>query len=987
MKVVQINLNHCEAAQDLLTQMVVDENSDVVLISEPYKALDGNVWAQDKTKKAAIWICGRQAIQELDDRGEGFVRAKIGGIHFYSCYAPPSLSQVEYETMLRNLVLDAQERSPVVIGGDFNAWAIEWGSRLTNARGRVLLESFAPLEVGLANNGGASTFRKAGRESVIDITFVSNSLLSSAKWKVSEEFTHSDHQAIFLHIERRTDNVRPPQTGPKWKDKLLDAKMLEEVIKDHVMTAAPAGEMVHQLIELIRTACDAAMPRRIPSNRGMPKYWWNDEIKAHRKECLKLRRKVQRSRGRPGYTECLLVFKMARSRLSKAIKQSKASHFKSLCDDADINPWGTAYRMVMSKLKGKKSPSLTCPELLSTIVEELFPNSPNISYDIVWPNEEVHVPPLTTDELLLACKNIGDNKAPGPDGIPNKALKVAIQKRPDIFAGTMHKCLAEGIFPEQWKVQQLVLLPKGNKPPGEPSSYRPICLLDTMGKILERVIYNRLLAVVEENGALSANQYGFRKQRSTVDAIKAVVDTASAAIAGGRWKGGKTKYCGVVTLDVKNAFNTASWPFIKRSLVKSGVPRYLRRIISGYLSKRKLRYFTNDGWKYYWVTAGVPQGSVLGPLLWIIMYDGVLRLNLPKGVQIIGFADDIAIVTVAKHIHEVEAATNEAIRLVRQWLENAGLSLADHKSEAILITGRKIVEYLNIQVGEQLIASKESLKYLGVVIDNRLNYREHIVYAGDKAARLQSALAGILPNTGGPRQGRRLLLAKVVTSAILYAAPIWAEALNVQTNRRKLAATYRLSALRAISGFRTISDEAACVLAGMMPIDILADENRRSYVRSKHIARTEWKTMKDEERVVSLARWQTRWDASSKGRWTHRLIPSLETWLQKKHGECSYQLTQFLSGHGGYRGYLHKFGHDSSPLCPTCPSVEDTEHAIFHCGRFQNERTFSATPGDVIDYMLQSEQNWCEVCGVVTAIQTELRRIEKIRRAEEAQLP
>lgn len=985
MKVLQINLNHCEAAQDLLAQTVIDKEADVALISEPYRAQGGNVWAHDKTKKAAIWTCGRQAIQEIDDRGEGFVRAKVGGIHFYSCYAPPSLSLGEYETMLRSLALDAQGKSSLVIGGDFNAWAVEWGSRITNQRGRVLLETFAPLRLNVVNNGGVSTFRKAGRESIIDITFVSDDLFRHSEWKVSEEFTHSDHQAVLLTIERRRCDAPPPQTGPKWKDKLLDAEMLTVMLENYQVTPAPADQMARQLTQLIGTACDAAMPRRKVSKRGQPKYWWNDDIKALRKECLKHRRIVQRLKRRPGFEEALLEFRVARGRLSKAIKASKSSCFKRLCDEADINPWGTAYRMVMSKVKGKRSPALTCPVMMRAIVEELFPNSPEVATDIAWQNEEVYVPPLLTDELLKACAKIGNNKAPGPDGIPNRALKAAVKKRPVLFAGTMQKCLDEGVFPEQWKVQQLVLLPKGNKPPGEPSSYRPICLLDTMGKILERVIYNRLLAVVEEKGILSSNQYGFRKHRSTVDAIKTVVDAAAAAIDGGRWRGGTMEYCAVITLDVRNAFNTARWSFIKSALARAGVPRYLRRIISSYLSKRRLKYWTCEGWKYYWVTEGVPQGSVLGPLLWIIMYNGVLQLRLPKGVKIVGFADDIAIVVVAKQIQEVETAANEAIRLVREWLQKASLSLADHKTEAVLITGRKTVEHMTVQVGDQSIASSESLKYLGMMIDNRLSYKKHIEYVSEKASRLQAALSGMLPNVGGPRHGRRLLLAKVVTSAILYAAPIWAPAMSVQSNRKKLAGTYRLSALRTIGGFRTISDDAAGVLAGMMPIDILVEEISRVYSKRNQLPRAEWKAMKEEERDVSIARWQTRWDATTKGRWTHRLIPNLETWLNRKQGECGYQLTQFLTGHGGYRKYLHRFGHDNSPLCPNCPEEEeDTEHAIFYCRRFEEERTAQVPPGDVVEYMMQSEQNWREMCGIVTTIQTELRRIEKIRRSEGA---
>ena len=89
----------------------------------------------------------------------------------------------------------------------------------------------------------------------------------------------------------------------------------------------------------------------------------------------------------------------------------------------------------------------------------------------------------------------------------------------------------------------------------------------------------------------------------------------------------------------------------------------------------------------------MPQGSVLGPLLWNIMYDGVLRLTQLGGVTIIVFADDISVVTVAKQIRAVETATNEAITRIRDWLVSGGLELADHKTEAILVTSRKTKIY------------------------------------------------------------------------------------------------------------------------------------------------------------------------------------------------------------------------------------------------------------------------------------------------------
>ena len=202
----------------------------------------------------------------------------------------------------------------------------------------------------------------------------------------------------------------------------------------------------------------------------------------------------------------------------------------------------------------------------------------------------------------------------------------------------------------------------------------------------------------------------------------------------------------------------------------------------------------------------------------------------------------------------------------------------------------------------------------------------------------------------------------------------------VKNERAKFAAVYRLSALRTINGFRTISDEAAYVIAGMMPIDILADEMKRVYDKNRVEENTlETADIRREENRLSLMQWQQRWDATPKGRWTHRLIPDIEKWISRKHGEVNYYLTQFLSNHGCFRKYLHRFGHDSSPFCPTCmEKEEDAAHILIDCPRF---RTSNVLPNEenVVDYMLQSVAKWEEISAFAAQVLVELRRMERLR--------
>lgn len=133
MKVLQHNLNHCEAAQDLLLQTVREQKPDLLIILEPYRRLSTQSWVPDATGKAVIWSCNNLPFQEAVDSTEKyFVRTKVGNIHFYSCYKPPSLTLDEFVEVLDKLIEDVKEHSPVAMSGDFNAWAINWGSKETN---------------------------------------------------------------------------------------------------------------------------------------------------------------------------------------------------------------------------------------------------------------------------------------------------------------------------------------------------------------------------------------------------------------------------------------------------------------------------------------------------------------------------------------------------------------------------------------------------------------------------------------------------------------------------------------------------------------------------------------------------------------------------------------------------------------------------------------------------------------------------------------
>nr|XP_041633308.1 uncharacterized protein LOC121503172 [Drosophila kikkawai] len=144
--------------------------------------------------------------------------------------------------------------------------------------------------------------------------------------------------------------------------------------------------------------------------------------------------------------------------------------------------------------------------------------------------------------------------------------------------------------------------------------------------------------------------------------------------------------------------------------------------------------------------------------------------------------------------------------------------------EAVLISSRKIVETAEILVGGAVIRSQRAIKYLGVLIDTRLLFKEHLESAQKKASRTAGSLSRILLNTRGPKQITRKLLTSVVTSQMLFAAPVRAAAAETKSYMRGAESTYRLYAVRVASAFRTVSDDAALVIAGLVPLRELVRE-------------------------------------------------------------------------------------------------------------------------------------------------------------------
>ena len=174
-------------------------------------------------------------------------------------------------------------------------------------------------------------------------------------------------------------------------------------------------------------------------------------------------------------------------------------------------------------------------------------------------------------------------RVPGIDELPSEILKEVIGAYPEILLEAFNFCLRERRFFVDWKKHRLVLLRKGNKLLRNASSYKPICILDAVVKLLKELILQRLQILLVGENSLSKNQFRLRKGRSTVDTIQAVVNIASNARKG---TGKRRGFCALISIDISNAFNTAKWNICMEAMVQKKVPDYLLGMIDDYLMRQ-----------------------------------------------------------------------------------------------------------------------------------------------------------------------------------------------------------------------------------------------------------------------------------------------------------------------------------------------------------------------------------------------------------------
>ena len=299
-------------------------------------------------------------------------------------------------------------------------------------------------------------------------------------------------------------------------------------------------------------------------------------------------------------------------------------------------------------------------------------------------------------------------------------------------------------------------------------NYRPISVLPAVSKIIERIAHNQLSDYLKDNTILSSTQFGFRANRSTEMALINFTDTILKHMD-------NKQVTGVVYLDLKKAFDTVSHQLLMKKLKSLGVHGRTLCWFQSFLSNRSQQTVVGDSQSdSLKISVGVPQGSILGPLLFLIHINRVQKCL--KHCQMVIFADDIALFCPATMKEELRSILNADLQRVVIWLENSKLLLNVSKSKLMIIgNSRKLKQFANVQliVTDAPLERVQSFKYLGVIIDENLSWKCHIENLQAKVLQRLGILRRIKHLL--PRHARTLFVNTMITSIMEYGSMVWGD--------------------------------------------------------------------------------------------------------------------------------------------------------------------------------------------------------------------
>jgi len=543
-----------------------------------------------------------------------------------------------------------------------------------------------------------------------------------------------------------------------------------------------------------------------------------------------------------GYTLFQKELKDTRNQYFNLVKSTKTKHWNKFLEKEDTQSIFKA----MSYTKGKYSqlvPSLynsETKELESTFQDKcnifrraLFPPPPqsegpnldNLSKDSSYLNSsrvKWDWPSLTQEEVKRACTSKIKGKTPGPDLITQDIIFQAYLAVPYIFYTVYSILINQGHHPKIWKQATGFILKKPKKPNDSlPKAYRVISLLNCLGKVSERILAQRLSFLAETTSLLHNSQIGSRLYKSAIDAALVLQNEVEVN------KANKLK-TSALFLDIKGAFDHVAKNRLLQVLVQLELPICLILWVKSFVEDRIISLsFNNETEAFQPLNTGIPQGSPISPILFLIYIRDLFK---SQNIKPLSYMDDISLIAASKSFKtNIKILEREVTKLVDLGTEYC-ISFDIDKTELIHFSTSKKDSIPITLPDRTVLAPKRLIRWLGIYFDSSLKFKEHRSIRTSEGKQMLGRLNRLTTVTRGlsPFAIRQLYLA-CVTSVTDYGSELWWK-INSKTNLKPLQAIQNLGNRKILGVFKTAPSIPIELEAALPPPQVRLNHKSRRYI-------------------------------------------------------------------------------------------------------------------------------------------------------------
>lgn len=457
---------------------------------------------------------------------------------------------------------------------------------------------------------------------------------------------------------------------------------------------------------------------------------------------------------------------------------------------------------------------------IEVIKETFFPQPPEADMEDIdnasYPTIDREWRPIVAQEILQAIANTCNDKAPGDNGITNRVIKLAAPIIAPALAILFNASVELGHAPEAMKTTVTCVVRKAGKTDyHNPRAYRPIALLNTIAKVLEAVMTERLHYDVEKYGQLPIMHTGGRKRVSCEHAIHMIMERIHSNLRARR-------VISMLLLDFSGAYDNVIHKRLIHNMRKRGVHPYIVRWIDSWLKDRKARIRMNEGLSdWFLVTAGVPQGSPLSPILYLYYNADLLEIADNEeelaDTLIMGYVDDTCMLASGETTEETCDKLSKLHKKAERWAGKHASMFAPDKYKLIHfvhLSDRNRIKHRDRKLQLLLedntvyeIAPVKSARYLGVILDEHLQWEAHLEAVEEKVNDSIQALQAIAGSTWGPsREDMLKLFRAVIIPRMTYACSVWMPPKETKGERTK----YK----KFIAKLTAMQKRALCVCTG-----------------------------------------------------------------------------------------------------------------------------------------------------------------------------